>query len=31
MIEGVLMLDILGNVVDIYELDHQRELVIEKE
>ena len=31
MIEGVLMLlDILGNVVDIYELDHQRELVIER-
>ena len=31
MIEGrVNILDILGNVVDMYELDHQRELVIEK-
>ena len=31
MIEGsVNVLDILGNVVDVYELDHQRELVIER-
>ena len=31
MIEGsVNVLDILGNVVDIYELDHQRELMIER-
>ena len=31
MIDGrVNILDILGNVVEIYELDHQRELVIEK-
>lgn len=31
MIDGkVNVLDILGNVVDIYELDHQRELVIER-
>ena len=31
MIEGkVNVLDILGNIVDVYELDHQRELVIER-